>query len=83
MPAEDIVAPNATAPEDNPAENGSLAAHPITMSHVDYGLTKREWFAGLAMQGFCAIPENIHVEAYKVAGWAVSQADALLKALAE
>lgn len=38
------------------------------------GLTKREWFAGMAMAGFCAAPDfwdwtprNVASEAYKVA----------------
>ena len=75
--------PTATAPEDNPAANGGLAAHPITMSHVDFGLTKREWFAGMAMQGLSAVPGHINTTASTLAMWAVEQADALLAALAK
>lgn len=46
------------------------------------GLTKREYFAGLAMEGFCGRqydqgePSSEHI-----AGWSVAQADALIDAL--
>lgn len=45
-------------------------------------LTKREYFAGLAMEGFCGRqydqgePSSEHI-----AGWSVAQADALIAAL--
>ena len=53
-------------------------------SFVESGLTKREHFAGLAMQGMIASPigklKNIY-SAYDMAEAAVEQADALLKEL--
>lgn len=45
------------------------------------GLTKREHFAGLAMQGLCAADVNNCNDANMVATWAVEQANALLAAL--
>ncbi|MEC9482552.1 MAG: hypothetical protein UMU75_04390 [Halomonas sp.] len=45
------------------------------------GLTKREWFAGLAMQGFCAATDMEGVPVDDLAAEAVMQADALLEAL--
>lgn len=46
------------------------------------GLTKREWFAGLVMQGFAAhAPDGLSLDT--IAYTAVTVADALLKALAE
>tara|TARA_R100000951_G_scaffold109264_1_gene106156 strand:+ start:238 stop:483 length:246 start_codon:yes stop_codon:yes gene_type:complete len=49
------------------------------------GLTKREYFAGLAMQGLCANPsEDFAVCDFNdIAGLAIRYADALLDALAE
>ena len=46
-----------------------------------YGLTKREYFAGLAMQGLLANNNLADVEASHMAIWATMQADALLKEL--
>ena len=45
------------------------------------GLTKREYFAGLAMQGLCASDDFSSAEAWHVAKLAVAQADALIAAL--
>ena len=42
------------------------------------GLTKREYFAALAMQGYCAHPL---VDVRITASWAVQQADALIAEL--
>lgn len=46
------------------------------------GLTKREYFAGLVLQGYCANPETFG-EGRSRAQWSVDQADALLEALAQ
>jgi len=46
------------------------------------GLTKREYFAAMAMQGVMTGPDYKHVDsASKVAEWAVAQADALINEL--
>lgn len=37
--------------------NGSLPAFPPALAGVGGGLTKREWFAGLAMQALLADPK--------------------------
>lgn len=47
------------------------------------GLTKREWFAGLAMQGVLAGPDSPNFEDDSVARSAVDLADALIAALNE
>jgi hypothetical protein len=47
-----------------------------------HGLTKREYFAGLAMQGVLA-SDALHLVGKEIAGIAVSQADALLAELEE
>jgi hypothetical protein len=44
------------------------------------GLTKREWFAGLAMQGLLASGE---IDVGTVTSWAVGYADALIAELAK
>ncbi|MFP4104853.1 MAG: DNA-directed RNA polymerase subunit alpha C-terminal domain-containing protein [Phycisphaerae bacterium] len=44
-------------------------------------LTKREWFAGLAMQGYCAAPDMDRAPVEDLASAAVRQADALLAEL--
>jgi hypothetical protein len=46
---------------------------------TDYGLTKREYFAGLAMQGYCSDPNVSNFD--NTARDAVKQADALLEEL--
>jgi hypothetical protein len=49
---------------------------------VNMGLTKREYFAAMAMQGMCA---NSSLAKYwtheNIAEWSVQQADALIEAL--
>ena len=44
-----------------------------------YGLTKREWFAGMALSGFCANPNlcGLPKETFKL--MSEEQADAMLK----
>jgi hypothetical protein len=46
------------------------------------GLTKREYFAGLAMQGLCACP-NLAISRVDLASESIKQADELLKQLEE
>ena len=72
-------------------KNGDLPAMPV--EHMDYmhikdkpycnGLTKREYFAALAMQGILANgTQRIHGDMYQfLAHVAVKQADTLLKEL--
>lgn len=73
-------------------ENGQKPAHPINKDHIDgrdyKGLTKREYFAGLAMQGILSCPnrwltddKEIECNPEQVAGISLEYADALLKAL--
>lgn len=75
--------------------NGKNAAYPVP--HIidgnwminppsNYcGLTKRELFAAIAMQGLCANPETYAAESNasedEIARWSVQQADALLAEL--
>ena len=52
---------------------------PTIPSREVYGLTKREYFAGLAMQGLCTL--DCFTSAEAIAKTSVRQADALLEAL--
>lgn len=52
-----------------------------SMGTLLVGLTKREYFAGLAMQGFCATGH--YANGNDIASDAVKAADALLAALEE
>lgn len=45
------------------------------------GLTKREWFTGMAMQGLAANPEGWPVKSDIIAKYAVEFADALIAEL--
>ena len=61
------------------------AAFPLISSDgmlVNHGLTKREYFAGLAMQGMLSIP-NTGLTCDGITKRAVQAADSLLKALEE
>lgn len=73
-------------PEQEAAFNSNSASRPIVVdsgySISEYGLTKREWLAGLAMQGLCGCPDSINWKATQIATHAVEQADELLLALA-
>ncbi len=60
-------------------KNGRESAFP---NDWDLGLTKREWFAGMALQGLIAC-EIVRGDATELAKFAVEHADALLKQLAE
>lgn len=51
-----------------------------SMDVTDYGLTKREWFAGMAMQGFCS-NHQVAETAVELAKWAAGFADALIAEL--
>jgi len=48
-------------------------------NYFHYGLTKREYFAAMAMQGVCST--NQALLAKEVAVWSVKMADELIKAL--
>lgn len=71
--------------------NGDMPAMPrdCAKSHIStvaedaLGLSKREYFAGLAMQGFCAAPDTGEWSTETLAECAVRQADALLAELEE
>jgi hypothetical protein len=67
-------------------ENGKKPAFPLGQAEnfrwsdgVDLGLTKREYFAGLAMQGY--LNERHSLDNKKLAEWSVKMADALLAEL--
>lgn len=47
------------------------------------GLSKREYFAGLAMAGYLANPDTGGESSELICSWAIGQADALLAALAK
>lgn len=62
--------------------NGNESAFPLQEPPYMVGLTKREYFAGLAMQGMITARWNERLmEADALAGLAVKHADALLLAL--
>ena len=67
-------------------ENERQSAFPITIedngnaSVTHLGLTKREYFAAMVMQGLMACP-NVTGSAYIIAQESVEHADELLKAL--
>jgi len=69
-------------------DNSQQPAFPFTFSSSDgspdwaAGLTKREYFAAMAMQGICANP-TVEIKPYgdEIAQAAVEVADALLKNL--
>lgn len=45
------------------------------------GLTKREYFAAMAMQGLCSNPEYVQLGPTQIAEHAVTQADKLIEEL--
>lgn len=68
------------------AEKLSDAAFPIVLDErgievVVKGLTKREWFAGMALQGFLASDLSTKDYTNKVISWSVVLADALIEKL--
>ena len=68
-----------TDPED------SAFPHSDRTDWTHYGLTKREYFAAMAVQGYCANPSERApwTSDEAVARWAVHVADALLDVLNE
>lgn len=57
---------------------------PADEDHVrSRGLTKREYFAAMAMQGLCSLPAGEKWPSTLIATYAVEQADALLAELAK
>jgi hypothetical protein len=60
-----------------PLHNGEQPASPADLTNYWTGLTKRELFAAMAMQGMVQLP----VESDKLASWSVECADALLAEL--
>lgn len=68
-------------------ENSEKPIHPIEGSHqgihpqMAIGLTKREYFAGLAMQCILSNPEFMDLSESGVSENAIKQADELLKQL--
>jgi hypothetical protein len=73
----------------NDLQLGDAPAYPVlqTLSGhvgmVSAGLTKRELFAAMAMQGLCANPGFADINSHAIASYATNQADALLAALKE
>lgn len=72
---------------DDGKKNGSELAFPFVETRemqgesISFGLTKREYFAAMAMQGLCCrVPDG---QAKLIAMWSAEQADALLAELAK
>lgn len=57
------------------------AIHPLTSESAPIGLTKREYFAAVAMQGIMASPQNEYFDIKEVARQAVEISDALIAEL--
>ena len=74
---------------DDGKKNGAELAFPFVETRemqgesISFGLTKREYFAAMAMQGFCSNIEIGNMESKSIAEFAVDQADALLAELAK
>ena len=58
-----------------------VGGEPILTEDIREGLTKREYFAGLAMQGLCTQPSSEFSTPEELAKYAVKAADALIKEL--
>lgn len=71
--------------EDKAKINGSNSVNAIDYDkcYLEEGLTKREYFAGLAMQGLCANPNTFNMSYEEIAQYSIKQADELLKQLQE
>ena len=60
------------------------AAFPIVIpanqdwSEFDRGMTLRDWFAGMAMQGLLAADHDVQRSHEDIAGWAWTQADSMI-----
>jgi hypothetical protein len=61
--------------------NGGLYAFMHVEGEYDYGLTKREYFASMAMSGLLSAAVPVHTEPHDIARVAVQLADALLQSL--
>jgi hypothetical protein len=71
---------------DNYSENSQLGAFPIDVvegrNNHQRGLTKREWFAGIALQGLlAACDHSVPVDVYPICDLALEVADGMLKTL--
>jgi hypothetical protein len=55
--------------------------HTYTINSAQYGLTKREYFAAMAMQGMLSNQHGYFLEHDKLSEYALSYADALIKEL--
>jgi hypothetical protein len=64
---------------DKATMNGQSTAFP---TDIDDGLTKREWFAGMALQGLLG-NSDLYVDIESKVPEAIDFADAILKRLAE
>ena len=65
-------------------KNGDLPAMPMWCEQLEqqlYGLTKREQFAAMAMQGLLAKHGDDDYQCEQIASYAAAHADALLKEL--
>ena len=51
-----------------------------TEHHIDFGMTLRDHFAGLAMQADISIPKKYAYDINERARWAYQQADAMIAA---
>ena len=59
---------------------GIVIASPGDFAHAPGGMSLRDWFAGMAMQGYCSNPD--WQSSYEgIADSAVKQADALIEEL--
>jgi hypothetical protein len=68
----------------NNEECGTVISHLLEGEHQQViGLTKREYFAAKAMQGFCTAAIEEDMTDATMAKFSVAAADALLKALEE
>lgn len=69
-------------------DNGNESAYPLTEDSPKFGprtwlgLTKREYFAAMAMQGLCANAWWNLASSATIARWSIEHADALIAALA-
>lgn len=52
---------------------------PTTGPEIYYGMSLRDWFAGMALQGLLAADQPCEWNLEKVAGYAYKMADAMLK----
>ena len=62
-----------------PAEQRMKYGDANDLNYSSCGLTKREYFAAMAMQGLCAI--NAPMEIKDIAVWSTHMADALIEQL--